>query len=307
VKEPPVSLRPLWFTAAAVAGLVAMTGCGSSTAAPGVPAGKIPVVASTNVWGSVAAAVGGDLVAVKSLIDDPSADPHAYPDKPSDATALHSAKLAVYNGGGYDEFFSRLADAAGGAAKRVVAFDIAGKGPSGETNEHVWYDLPTVHKVADRIAEELGAVSPKDKATFAANAKAFGDKVDALAGRVAEIGKGRPGGKVVSTEPVAYYLEQAAGLADVTPEDYAEAIEEETDPPAAAVASITQLVAGKQVSAVVNNAQTETSMTTQLKQTAARAGVPVVDVTETLPEGVTSYVDWMTRQVDALAGALAHT
>jgi zinc/manganese transport system substrate-binding protein len=91
----------------------------------------------------------------------------------------------------------------------------------------------------------------------------------------------------------------------VTPEDYAEAIEEETDPPAAAVASITQLVAGKHISVVVNNAQTETSVTTELKQVATKAGVPVVDVTETLPEGVTGYVDWMTRQVDSLAGALA--
>jgi zinc/manganese transport system substrate-binding protein len=300
-----VSLRPLWLAAAAVAGLVAVTGCGNSAASPDVPAGKISVVASTNVWGSVAAAVGGDLVAVKSLINDPSADPHAYPDKPSDATALHSAKLAISNGGGYDDFFNRLADAAGGQAKRVVAFDIAGKGPSGSTNEHVWYDLPSVKKVADRIAEELGAVSPDAKDTFAANAKAFDAKLDALAERVVKIGKGRPGGKVVSTEPVAYYLEQAAGLSDVTPEDYAEAIEEETDPPAAAVASITQLVAGKQVSVVVNNAQTETSVTAELKRTAARAGVPVVDVTETLPQGVTSYVDWMTRQVDSLAGAVA--
>ena len=56
-----------------------------------------------------------------------------------------------------------------------------------------------------------------------------------------------------------------------------------------------------------NNAQTETPVTKALRESATKSGLPVVDVTETLPEGVTNYVDWMTRQVNALAGALAKT
>ncbi len=35
--------------------------------------------------------------------------------------------------------------------------------------------------------------------------------------------------------------------------------------------------------------------------------MPVVKVTETLPAGVTDYVAWMSRQVDALAAALDGT
>ena len=65
-----------------------------------------------------------------------------------------------------------------------------------------------------------------------------------------------------------------------------------------------QLVETKQVNVLVNNTQTENAVTKQLVEKAKAANVPVVAVTETLPEGVTGYLDWMTKQVDALAQAL---
>ena len=292
-------MRPVSVVAGLALAVVA-AGCGSS-AGESSAAGKIAVVTSTNVWGSVAQAVGGDAVAVTALINDGSGDPHAYQDKPRDATRLAAAELTVYNGGGYDDFFVKLADAAGGQAKRIVAVDLAGNRP----NEHVWYDFASVRKVADKIAEELGVVAPDRKDAFAGNARAFDAKLDELAGKAAKIGIDHPGAKVVCTEPVPQYLLETAGLINATPDEFSQAIEEETDPPAAAVAEIDKLVTGKEAAAVINNAQTETPVTNALKGLANKTGVPVVDVTETLPEGVTSYVDWMTSQIDALAGALA--
>jgi zinc/manganese transport system substrate-binding protein len=287
------SVLPL--AVAAIALLAA--GCGGTEEASAD--GKIAVVASTNVWGSVVAAVGGDDVSVQSLINDPSADPHSYNDKPEDATLLTNAKLVVYNGGGYDDFFTKLVSAAGADAKQIVAYDVAGY-PEGE-NEHVWYDLPTVKKVADKVADELGAIDPDNKDTYEANAKAFDGKIDEVATKAAAI----PDGNVVATEPVAHYLLDAAGMTDVTPPEFSEAIEEETDPPVVAVADTTDLITGKQVVALINNDQTETSVTSQLTSAAKTAGVPVVDVSETLPPGVTDYVEWMTGQVDSLADAVA--
>src|SRR5262245_20027033 len=89
--------------------LLALAGCGDDSG-PAAADGTITVAASTNVWGSVARAVGGTGVSVDSLIDDAVADPHAYPDKPEDAVALARADLVVYNGGGYDDFFTKLID-----------------------------------------------------------------------------------------------------------------------------------------------------------------------------------------------------
>ncbi|TDV40736.1 metal ABC transporter solute-binding protein, Zn/Mn family [Actinophytocola oryzae] len=278
---------------AAVTLAVAGCGAGSDAAADG----KIPVVASTNVWGSVVAAVGGSEVSVQSLINNPSADPHSYSDKPEDATLLTNAKLVLYNGGGYDDFFAKLVTAAGADARQVVAFD----GHENGDNEHVWYEFAAVRKVADRVATELGDIDPAHRDTYADNAKAFDDKLDALAAKAAAI----PDVKVVATEPVAHYLLEAAGITDVTPPAFSEAVEEETDPPVVAVADTTDLITNKRVSALVNNAQTETNVTDRLIDAAKSAGVPVVDVRETLPQGVTDYVEWMTKEVDSLAGAVS--
>lgn len=282
------------LTIAAVALVVA--GCGGSEEA--AADGKIAVVASTNVWGSVVQAVGGSDVSVRSLINDPSADPHSYNDKPEDATLLTDAKLVVYNGGGYDDFFTKLVSAAGANAKQIDAYSLSGY-PDGE-NEHVWYDFPTVRKVADKVAAELGAIDPSNKDTYADNAKAFDSKLDALSTKAAAI----PDGKAVSTEPVAHYLLKAAGISDVTPSAFSEAIEEETDPPVLAVADTTDLISNKQVGVLINNDQTETNVTNQLIKAAKTKGVPIVNVSETLPQGVTDYVEWMTSQVDSLAAAV---
>jgi zinc/manganese transport system substrate-binding protein len=288
------------------AGLViTLAGCGSNAGGDTDGEGTITVVASTNVWGSVAERVGGDAVSVESLIADAAGDPHAQPDKPSDAAALAGADLVVYNGGGYDEFFTKLVDSTGVDVPRVDAFELSGY--DGEANEHVWYDLPTVRKVADALAEEFTTLAPDEKATFTANADALNADLDALLDKAAGVGRANPGAKVLATEPVAAYLLDAAGLTDATPPEFSEAIEEETDPPLSVVAETTELLSSRQVAALVNNAQTETAVTNSLKEAADLAGIPTVDVTETLPEGVTDYVEWMTSAVDALAGALTRS
>ncbi|MFD1051157.1 metal ABC transporter solute-binding protein, Zn/Mn family, partial [Kibdelosporangium lantanae] len=215
------------------------------------------------------------------LISDPAADPHAFQSSPTDAVTLKNAKLAVYNGGGYDDFFAKLVQESGQGVPTIVTFDLSGK--KAGTNEHVWYDLATVKKVADKVAEQLGTAAPDKKDTFAANAKAFDAKLDGLITEAKSIGEAKPGATVVVTEPVPVYLLETAGVKDVTPEEFSEAIEEETDPPATAVAQTTDLVKNRQVAALVNNEQTETPVTKQIKDFAAAVdalGEPVSKVAE---------------------------
>lgn len=291
-------MRSALPVAIAAVALVA-AGCGGTDDAAADSSGKVAVVASTNVWGSVVQAVGGDDVSVTSLINNPSADPHSYESKPEDATLLTDAKLVVYNGGGYDDFFTKIFDASGSSAKKIDAYAVSGH-PEGE-NEHVWYEYATVKKVADKVAAELSAVDPANKDTYEANAKSFDGRVDGLVTKTEAL----PDGKVVATEPVAHYLLDTAGLTDSTPTEFSEAVEEETDPPIAVVAATTDLITNKQVVALVNNDQTETPVTKQLTDAAKTAGIPVINVSETLPEGVTDYVVWMTDQLDAMSGALS--
>ncbi|WIY05055.1 zinc ABC transporter substrate-binding protein [Amycolatopsis mongoliensis] len=293
------------LAAASALSLFALAACSGGTSGPDGSAqsggsGKIKVVASTDVWGSVASAVGGDQVEVKSIIHDPSADPHSYETTAEDALAAKDAKLLLSNGGGYDEFFGKLTGQAGDA-KKLVAYDIAA---TGDENEHVWYDLPGVDKVADQVAAQLGELQPASKQVFTDNATAFKAKVDALEKRLGELGTTHPGTKVVVTEPVAHYLLRSAKLTDATPKAFSDAVENDTDVPAGAVNEYKQLIATKQVKALINNAQTVTPLTQDVVAQAKAAGIGVVDVTETLPQGVTDYIGWMTGEVDALAGAL---
>ncbi|ANZ36740.1 metal ABC transporter substrate-binding protein [Lentzea guizhouensis] len=297
--------------------VVSLAACGTTT--PSADNGKIQVVASTNVWGSVVAAVGGDAVEVKALLADPSADPHSYESKPADAALVKDAKLVVFNGGGYDDFFAKLITS--DATKKIEAFPLREHSHAEETtsaaptseapaddhghdhaeNEHVWYDLHTVQAVAEAAANELGALAPDKKTTFESNTQKFTAALEDLEKKIAGAGTGK---KVAATEPIAHYLLDEAGAEDATPEAFSKAVEEESDIPAAALASMNQLVEGKQVNVLVNNTQTENNVTKQLVEKAKAAGVPVVEVTETLPQGVTSYLDWMSKQVDALSQAL---
>src|SRR5689334_15091366 len=97
------------LAAAAVAALLGVTACG--TAAGSTDSAGLRVVASTDVWGDVASAVAGRHAQVTSVITDPSADPHEYEASARTRLAVSRADAVIENGGGYDDFMSRLVSA----------------------------------------------------------------------------------------------------------------------------------------------------------------------------------------------------
>jgi zinc/manganese transport system substrate-binding protein len=296
-------------TPRALFGLLALTlvlpGCGAPESA--APAGTIAVVASTDVYGAVVQAVGGDRVSVTSLVDDPSADPHSYEAPPAAAAAVARARLVVVNGGGYDDFAEQLTPAPDAKVIDVVALSGLTAPGGGEVNEHVWYSLPTMRTLAGRIADDLSATDPAGAATFAANADAFRTRMDGLLAKVDALEAAHAGARIAVTEPVPRYLTDATGLVDATPPAFSEAVEEDADPPAAVVAATLDLFGADPVRALLVNAQTRTPVTDQVEQAARAAGVPVVEVGETLPSGTTDYVEWINGQLDALGAALDRT
>ena len=125
------------------------------------------------------------------------------------------------------------------------------------------------------------------------------------ASKATDIGRQHPGARVVVTEPVPEYLLDAAGVQNVTPQEFSSTVEEGTDPPAAVVAQTLGLFGAQPpVDALVLNGQTQSAATDQVRDAAEQAGVPVVEMSETLPDGVTDYMQWMNTNLDALDGAL---
>lgn len=282
-------------------------GDGSTGQQPtGDAAEPITVVASTNVYGDIVKTIGADRVEVTSIISNPDQDPHSYEANTQNQLALSKAALVVENGGGYDDFVDTMLKTAGGDGVTVLnAVDISGHVAEGdeELNEHVWYDFAAMSALAGKIADALAAIDPDGAEAYRANAKTFTQGLEGLEGKVAELKAAHAGAGVAITEPVPLYLLEAAGLENKTPDEFSEAIEEDTDVSPLAMQETLDLFTGKQVAALVYNAQTAGPATEQVLKAAQAGDIPVVPVTETLPDEK-DYLSWMADNISAIAAAL---
>lgn len=280
-------------------GLTALTGC-TGSADPRAAT----VVASTGVWGSVAGAVTGRRVAVKSLVNGADSDPHSYLATPADAAALTDAALVVYNGGGYDGWVDQVLARHPGIPS-VDAYSLVSPAETGgqPANEHVFYDLGVAKSVASAIADRMAVIDPANTAEYRANAAAFCRGADAIAISEHAIAGAYPDAGVIATEPDANYLLAAAGLVNRAPAAFSAANENQTDPSPADMASVLDMIDHRRISALLVNPQTSTSAVNGLKDAARRAGVPVTEVSETLPDGI-DYLTWQRDTVNQLLAAL---
>ena len=282
---------------------------GTHTAATS-SAEPVPVVASTNVWGDIAAQIGGSRVDVQSLISDPSQDPHSFQPSGRDELAVSRAAVVIENGGGYDDVVAQMVQAVHTDPRIVTATDaartaIAASGDDVGDNEHVWFDLDAVTAVAGAIAEALSSVDPAGRADYRSRLATFTASMDALHQAVATIRHAHAGAPVAITEPLPLYLIQAAGLRNVTPPEFSEAVEEGIDVTPTQLEQTLALFTGHRVDALLYNEQSTGAQTDQVLAAAKAAGVPVVGVGELLPQG-THYQHWMDRTIADLATALDH-
>ncbi|MFT4083976.1 MAG: zinc ABC transporter substrate-binding protein [Nocardioides sp.] len=308
--------------AGVAAGALVLAACGSSddgssasdassgSSGSSASSSSVTVVASTDVWGDVVEQVAGDLaggtVKVTSIITDPDADPHSYEANTQNQLALSKADLVVENGGGYDDFVDTMLKTADNDDATVLdAVDISGhKAPAGgELNEHVWYDFPTVEKVADQVVDALSKADPADADTFQSNADTFTASLHKLEQTEAKIKKAHHGEGAAITEPVPLYMLEACGLVDKTPGDFSEAIEEGTDVSVGVLKQTLDLFSEHKVKLLAYNEQTSGAETEQVLKAAKAADIPVVPVTETLPDGE-DYLTWMQDNVSAIQSAL---
>jgi zinc/manganese transport system substrate-binding protein len=290
----------------ALAAVMVLSSCGYSDDPATGPAGSaLTIVASTNVWGSVAKAVGGDAVEVTSIISDPAQDPHSFEASSSTLLTVSKADLVIENGGGYDDFMGRMVESSKSSDTVLDAVDLSGKtAPAAEElNEHVWYDLPTVQKVADSIADRLGQLDPEAATQFAARASDFNDRIDELIAEEARLKDQVAGMAIGITEPVPLYLTNACGLENDTPAEFSDAIEEGTDVSPAVLNETLTLFTDAKVAALVYNEQTAGPLTERVKDAAESAHIPIVPVTETLPANL-DYLAWMRQNLSNLEAAL---
>ena len=262
------------------------------------------VVAAENAYGDIASQIGGAHVSVTSILADPSADPHLFGPGPQNALAVATALLVIQNGAGYDAFMSKLERAAPNGKRSVVTIaDVLGV-HGRDANPHLWYDVPSLGRIAGAIANGLERTDPAHARAYRTGLHRFIASLLPLQREVAQIRKSFRGKPVAYTEPLPGYLLAAAGLRNLAPSSFTRAIENGTEPSPQAVAAMGALMTERRVRVLLYNSQAVSPITTRAREAAAKAGIPVVAVTETLPAHRT-FQQWQLAQAKALHRALS--
>ena len=296
-------LRTLVVAALFTALVLVGAGCGHLTAA--AKTSGLRVVAAENFWGSIASQLGGSRVQVTSVITSPATDPHDYEPTAADARTIAGAQMVIANGIGYDPWTSKLI-AANPVPGRIVLTvgDLVGIKPGG--NPHRWYSPSDVQRMIDAIVTDYGKLEPKSSGYFAQQKTHFETKGLAQYKQlIATIKRKYSGVPVGASESIFAPLAQALGLKILTPQTFLKAISEGTEPTAADKTTIDRQIAEKQIKVWVFNNQNSTPDVKRITDAARRRGIPVTTITETLVPASANFQDWQSRQLRALAAALA--
>jgi zinc/manganese transport system substrate-binding protein len=270
-------------------------------AAPAL-ADPVKVVAAENFYGDVAAQVGGDNVAVTSILSNPDEDPHLFEASASTAKALADAKIVIVNGADYDPWMEKLLSANKAPGRREILVATLAHKKAGD-NPHLWYNPATVKAVGNSLSVALAVVDPAHRSDYQKAGAAFAASLEPLEAKIAEMRKKYAGQPVTASEPVFGYMAELLGL-KVHNEKFALAVMNNTEPSASQVAGFEDDLKGHKVKVMLYNAQASEPAVQRLVQIAKDQKVPVVGVSETEPAGA-NYQQWMTSQLDALDKALS--
>jgi zinc/manganese transport system substrate-binding protein len=289
--------------AATLLGVVGASGCGSqSTAHTG--SGRLEVVAAENFWGSIAAQLGGDRVAVQSIVTNPETDPHSYEPTVGDARAMAGAQMAIVNGIGYDSWAPRLLAASPVSGRAVLNVGEALGLKEGD-NPHQWYSPSAVRRVIARILASYERLDPAGAAYFAQREQAFTTQDLARYDQLREQIRARYAGTPVGySESIFQPLGEDLGLKLETPYSFAKAIAEGTDVSAQDREAVDEQAQRRQIAVWVFNSQNVTPDVQRVNEIARARHIPIATVTETLAPASDSFQQWQVSELEGLARAL---
>jgi zinc/manganese transport system substrate-binding protein len=265
-------------------------------------ADPVRIVAAELVYGGVCEQLGGDRVAVVSVLVGPTQDPHQFEASASVAREVERAQLVVYNGADYDPWMARLLSASRQSSRHVLSVaELVRKKPG--DNPHLWYDTAAVSALAEALAGTLAQLDPAHGAAYAQRGATFQASMRTLGDRIADFRRRHAGTAVTATEPVFEYMAQALGLS-MRNRRFQLAVMNGTEPSAREIAAFEDDLRGRSVEVLIFNRQTGGRLAERMRRIADTSGIAVVGIAETQPPGST-YQAWMTAQIDALDRALA--
>ena len=225
--------------------------------ASGTPDRPIRAVATFSILGDMVSRIGGEHVAVTTLVG-PGGDAHVYRPTPAAARAVSEAHILVVNGLDFEGWLDRLMEASDFGGVRVVATagiepiavedDGDEHGHDGDHGErksaeehgdghdghdhgafdpHAWQSLRHAVVYVDNITSALAKADPDNAGTFYRNRAAYVAEIEALdaeiRGMFAEL---PPGSRTIVTSHDAFqYFGRDYGLTFIAPQGLSTASE----------------------------------------------------------------------------------
>lgn len=281
----------------------------------------LDVVATFSIIGDFAERVGGDRVALTTLVG-PDGDAHVYEPRPRDAIALARADVVLVNGLMFEGFLSRLVEASGTGARIVELAEGAEilEDPAGGHYHHVgdhavfhaapydphaWQSVANAKVYVETIARAFCEADAEGCATYEDNAGAYLAELSALHEEVRQAVAAIPEERRVAV--VAHnafrYFAHAYGVTFLAPQG----VSTESEASAADVAGLVREIRERRAAAVFAENIADARL---VEQIASEAGLPLGGTlySDALsgPDGpAPSYVEMMRHNLTTISAALA--
>ena len=294
--------------------VLAQTGTGAPVAA----AAPLPVVATFSILADFIAQVGGNRLALTSLVQA-GADAHVYSPTPGDARALVASRLIFINGLGFEGWVNRLIRSSATkatvvtATRSIVPLKAEAKGGGhahaghdhGENDPHAWQSVANAKIYVANIEAALVAADPASAETYRANARAYTARLDALDAElrasIARIPADRR--KVITSHDAFQYFEKAYGISFISPRG----VSTSAEPSPQAVGRIIRQIKAERIAAVfLENISDQRLIQRIAQETGARVGGTLYSDALTPAGGPASdYITMMQHNMRQIVGALA--
>lgn len=271
-------------------------------------AAEVKAVASFSILGDMVQHIGGDRVAVTTIVG-PNADTHVYEPTPADAAAVTGTQIFFVNGLGFEGWLDRLVGATGFKGPVITASEGVKTHTMDEdgetvTDPHAWQSLANGLLYVANITKGLCAVDAAGCATYEANAASYSAEISALDAEVkAQIGAvPEAERKVITTHDAFGYFGLEYGVQFLAPEG----ISTESEASAADVAKLIEQVRTSGVKALFIENMSDPRLVEQIaKETGAKVGGALyADALSPAGEGAPTYLDMFRHNIALLIPAL---
>ncbi len=247
----------------------------AALATPALAHERLSVVASFSVLGDLAARVGGERIALTTLVGA-DGDAHVYQPGPGDVRAVAAARVLVTNGLGFEGWLVRLKEASGFHGVEVVAaagiepLMLAGQEHEHGVDPHAWQSVANAETYVRNIAEGFEQADPDGAAVYRANAAAYLAELRSLDAQIRTALRDVPEAQrvVVTSHDAFGYFAAAYGVTMVAPQG----ISTESEASAADVARLIEQIRHDGVRAVFVESISDPRL---LEQIARETGVGV--------------------------------